>query len=178
MIVSQTQCANKSNSQIPTNSTNSSDSESFFNDEPIFNQNDQNQPQITPKRPNKKLSRMATHLACPFEQETERKFRIFDVNSKNRIPLRKDRYLLNINPGDSFRPAQQIHAFRETILLAMYLNRTVVIPPFFKDIHDNSFINNKHHKSYQDGQEIIQLNKLLKYVPAITLDELYEHCTG
>ena len=59
----------------------------------------------------------------------------------------------------------------------MYLNRSVVIPPFFKDIHDPSIRQNKHHKLYQDGQEIIQLNKLLKYVPAITMDELYEHCT-
>ena len=180
MMVTSTKCADKNgaeNNQNMTDSGNKTEENNPFNNEPIFNSaSDLFGP--VQKRPNKKLSRMATHLACPFEQETERKFRIFDVNSKNRIPLRKDKFLLNINPGDAFRPAQQIHAFRETILLAMYLNRSVVIPPFFKDIHDDSNKNNKHHKSYQDGQEIIQLNKLLKYVPAITLDELYEHCTS
>ena len=170
LVISFSQCNTFTNS----NSTSVEDWEAgdvadLVSDEPVITK-----PNGVGK--NKKLLRISEHIQCPFEVNNEKKFRVFDPDiNRHRISLRKDRFILNINDGDTFTPAQQIRAFRETLLFGIYTNRTVVIPPLFKDSNDPSN-ENIHHKLFQETQDVIDIQKLMKYVPVITLDELAEHC--
>ena len=50
--------------------------------------------------------------------------------------IRKDKFLINCSP---FGPNNQLRGFRDTVLMAIYLNRTIVFPPFFKHSTDPSF---------------------------------------
>ena len=76
MIVSRTQCSKNSDSKETdlTQNTSTTTVPPIFDDEPIFPAGDAQAFNPIQNRPNKKLIRMASHLACPFEQETERKF--------------------------------------------------------------------------------------------------------
>ena len=49
--------------------------------------------------------------------------------------LRRDKFLINVSP---FGPNNQFRGFRDTIMLAYYLNRTVALPGFFKHGTDPS----------------------------------------
>lgn len=128
--------------------------------------------------PNKKQERSKSHLPCPLELEAERKFRLYMVNNVVKFNLDRNKFLMNISPGELNTPEEQLLAFKETLFLAIYLNRTVVLPSFFKDNYDSSTKNNVHGKKTIDAQDFIAINKLMKYFPVITIDELYEHCTS
>lgn len=127
--------------------------------------------------PNKKMIRTKSHLPCPLELDAEKKFRTFEINTSPKFELNRQKFLLNITPGELNTLEEQIQSFKENLFLAIYLNRTIVLPNFFKSLNDHSIKTNLHAKNLIDPQDWIAMNKLMKYVPVITLDELYEHCT-
>jgi len=51
------------------------------------------------------------------------------------MPLRPGKYLIPVLP---YGPNNQLRGFRETMILAIKLNRTVVMPPFYKHRSDPS----------------------------------------
>ena len=106
---------------------------------------------------------------CPFEQGSEYQttFRHVEpfLNS-----IRRDHYLVNLSP---FGPNNQLRGFRDTLILAIYLNRTIVIPSFFKHRTDPSYHTGS---TYQDGQQKIDGLELAKFMPTITMKEFGEKC--
>ena len=69
----------------------------------------------------------------PDEQSIDTKCPNFDVDWRIRIEpkynLRKDYF---ITPVFTYGPNNQLRAFRESILLAIFTNRTLILPPFYK----------------------------------------------
>ena len=88
----------------------------------------------------------------------------------------RDKFIINVSPGEINSPEEQIRALKETIFLAVYLNRTLVLPNFFKSKNDFSVRKNIHEKRVVDPQDWISMIRMMRYIPVITLDELYEHC--
>ena len=74
---------------------------------------------------------------CPYD--VRKVYREFDEDLSEIVPLlssiRRDKFLINCSP---FGPNNQLRGFRDTILMAIYLNRTIVLPPFFKHNSDPS----------------------------------------
>merc|ERR1712242_599157 len=66
---------------------------------------------------------------CPFDYHETR------PNPEPTNKLRTDHFLINLSP---FGPNNQFRGFRDTILLAYILNRTIVLPLFFKHNSDPS----------------------------------------
>ena len=178
IIISTIQCSNQDqNSNNNSTSTNFTDSVPELL--PLDDANLQtNTGLLKPVHvgPSKKDLREKSHLPCPFELDSERKFRLFEVNDKVKFYTDRNRFLLNISPGELNTPEEQLKAFKETVFLALYLNRTIVLPNFFKSDMDKALQENIHAKRIVDAQDIISINKLWKYFPVITMDELYEHC--
>ena len=106
---------------------------------------------------------------CPFEYQSE-----YQTSFKHVQPLlnsiRRDHYLVNISP---FGPNNQLRGFRDTLLLSVYLNRTIVIPSFFKHRTDPSY---QSGSPYQDGQQKIDGLKLAEFIPTITMQEFGRNC--
>lgn len=107
--------------------------------------------------------------SCPFEYKSE-----YQTSFKHVKPLlnsiRRDHFLLNLSP---FGPNNQLRGFRDSLVLSIYLNRTVVIPSFFKHRTDPSYHSGS---TYQDGQQKIDGLKLAEFVPTITMKEYGGKC--
>jgi len=69
------------------------------------------------------LHKNVTNASCPDFQIEWRD----DFSEKYR--LRKDRFLV---PALTYGPNNQLRGFRESVLLAIFTNRSLVMPPFFK----------------------------------------------
>ena len=122
--------------------------------------------------PPNKLIHLHESQNCPFELNSN----YADSNELNTIKpildsIRRDHYLLNLSP---FGPNNQLRGFRDTLILAIYLNRTIVLPPFFKHRTDPS-VNLKGY-SYQDSQQKLDAHEIAKLLPVITLDEFSRVC--
>lgn len=110
-----------------------------------------------------------TNGFCPFEPVSET--RLEEIEPK--YNLRRDHYLINLSP---FGPNNQFRGLRDTVMLAYYLNRTVVIPPFFKHTSDPSFNSFTYRKNCQRGVEKIDVEKLATWIPVMTFEEYAKRC--
>ena len=97
---------------------------------------------------------------CPYS-EPEESWR--DVVPE--LNIRRTHYLLNLSP---FGPNNQFRGFRDTIILAYYLNRTVVLPPFFKHKSDPSHKLYFQYKNVENATHKIDVLELAKWIPVIT----------
>ena len=61
-------------------------------------------------------------------------------------------------------------------MLAIFLNRTVVLPKFFKHTFDPSYNKTKFSENIQNPEQRLDLEQLAKYVPVITFEEFSEVC--
>ena len=84
---------------------------------------------------------------CPFELDSNYRDDISDIEPFLK-DIRRDHYLINLSP---FGPNNQLRGFRDTLVLAIYLNRTIVMPPFFKHRTDSSV--EREGYLYQDPRE-------------------------
>ena len=129
-------------------------------------------PNLTKISPIMTSSTKNLNFNCPFTPPPK--------SSKNQPTpihdLNPEKYLLNISP---FGPNNQLRGFRDTVILAIYLNRTVVIPPFFKHGTDPSY-KNKNQDSIlnntQPGWTKIDVEKLAKFVPVISYEKFVRKC--
>ena len=78
---------------------------------------------------------------------------------------RNDKYLINVSP---FGPNNQLRGFRDTVLVAIYLNMTLALPLWFKHGTDPSFHWASEHKNTQFSHERIDIENLAKYLPIIS----------
>ena len=90
-----------------------------------------------------KLPSNQTHWTCPFDFPT-----ILESNPTPASNLRKTHFLVNLSP---FGPNNQFRGFRDTILLAYLLNRTIVLPLFFK--HNSDPSQNSQKSNYQTAAQ-------------------------
>ena len=97
---------------------------------------------------------------CPYS-EPEQSWR--DVEPE--LNIRRTHYLLNLSP---FGPNNQFRGFRDTIILAYYLNRTIVLPPFFKHKSDPSHKLYFQYKNVENATHKIDVLELAKWIPVIT----------
>ena len=85
------------------------------------------------------------------------------------MPLRSDHFLIPVLP---YGPNNQLRGFRETIILAIKLNRTVVMPPFYK------------HRSDPSPGEIsfpwrkVDENMLRKFITVASAEMMASACGG
>ena len=107
---------------------------------------------------------------CPFETNSDYAEDFSDIEPylKN---IRRDHYLLNLSP---FGPNNQLRGFRDTFVLAILLNRTIVMPPFFKHRTDPS--SRRAGYLYQDPQQKLDGVEIAKMMPVITLNQYADRC--
>ena len=87
--------------------------------------------------------------------------------------MRKDKFLLNLSP---FGPNNQFRGFRDTIILAYYLNRTVVLPLFFKHQSDPSLNPVVRKHEYQNASEKVDVFGLKKFINIASFNKFSEEC--
>lgn len=102
----------------------------------------------------------------------------FDLHSKSSSqqdshqPLhnvRKTHYLLNLSP---FGPNNQFRGFRDSLMLSIYLNRTLVLPLFFKHNSDPAYDFNNMYNNIQPADQRVDVEILKRYTRVITIEEL------
>ncbi|CAG5104423.1 Oidioi.mRNA.OKI2018_I69.chr1.g1246.t1.cds [Oikopleura dioica] len=72
-------------------------------------------------------------------------------------------------------PNNQIYSLRETIYVAIALNRTLILPPFFK--HDRGDpTSNGSNTAIVDFEQRIDIQKLTKLIPVVFTSEAAEKC--
>ena len=87
--------------------------------------------------------------------------------------LRRDKFLINVSP---FGPNNQFRGFRDTIMLAYYLNRTVALPGFFKHGTDPSVDRFNFSSNFQSAHEKVDAFELAKFIPTITFEQFGKEC--
>ena len=105
---------------------------------------------------------------CPFDHPEREK--VFE--GETFVQVRKDKFLFSISP---FGPNNQFIGFRDAVLLAYYLNRTLVLPWFVKHRTDSTyewrnkdgFVSNLQHPTQR-----LDMYSLSKYIPIVTMGEL------
>ena len=107
---------------------------------------------------------------CPFDvkkvyEESELKFNDIKPLLSS---IRKDKFLLNLTP---FGPNNQLRGFRDTIFLSIYLNRSIILPPFFKHSSDPAQLRNGYY--YQHHDEKFDSRKLAELLPVVPFGEKY-----
>ena len=109
---------------------------------------------------------------CPFETKSDYSEDFSDIEPYLDT-IRRDHYLINLSP---FGPNNQLRGFRDTFILAILLNRTIVMPPFFKHRTDPS--SRRPGYLYQDPQQKLDGVEMAKMVPVITLDQFAKRCAN
>ena len=69
----------------------------------------------------------------------------WNINVSPRYRLRPDKFIV---PVFTYGPNNQLHGFRESIFMAIKLNRTIIAPPFFK--HSRNDIT-----AAEEGDEVV-----------------------
>ena len=107
---------------------------------------------------------------CPFEHPDKAK--LYEPEENGNKPryqtVREDKYLFSVSP---FGPNNQLRGLRDSIMLAIYLNRTYVLPSFFKHSTDASYNEDELH-NMQNANEKIDVYQLSQFVNIITMEEL------
>ena len=119
-----------------------------------------------PKTTTSNYKTPSSNWICPFDYtETPTEPIISPSN------IRKTHFLINLSP---FGPNNQFRGFRDTILLSHLLNRTIVLPLFFKHNSDPSQNSQKSH--FQPANQRVDINSLKKFIPVITFEEFSKQC--
>ena len=108
------------------------------------------------------------------QSDAKKCFETFDYSNLNPNPthrLRADRFLV---PILIWGPNNQIRGFAETVFLAIKLNRTLLIPPFFRHTND---VNNEH-ASLLNPELVIDIQELSKFVSIAPYSRAHETCHG
>lgn len=106
---------------------------------------------------------------CPFDHPDKNKIFTPKYHEKRLTHVRPDKFLFSMSP---FGPNNQFRGFRDNIMLAYYLNRTVVLPDFVKHITDNSYNHDDYSKNLQNINEKVDLYVLSKFINIITMQDL------
>ena len=108
--------------------------------------------------------------ACPFDYPED-----FTELSKTlpEFNLRRDKFLINVSP---FGPNNQFRGFRDTIMLAYYLNRTIALPGFFKHVTDSSVDRANFSSNFQPAREKVDAFELAKFIPTVTFEQFGKEC--
>ena len=85
--------------------------------------------------------------------------------------IRADRFLV---PILIWGPNNQIRGFAETVFLAIKLNRTLLIPPFFRHTND---VNNEH-ASLLSPELVIDVRKLSNFISIAPYSKAVDICNG
>ena len=146
--------------------------------QPIYTNNPKSKVVYTPRADIKLPSIVPGNLAstdkllCPLDRR--------ELNLDNITPrkhLHHDRYLLNLSP---FGPNNQIRGFRDTIVLAIYLNRTIIMPPWYRHEFDPALkrIQGKRDRdlNYRDFSDLMDVEELAKYVTVLPFSALKDVC--
>lgn len=108
--------------------------------------------------------------SCPFDIKN-----LYNKNFDDIKPLlssiRRDKFLINLTP---FGPNNQLRGFRDTVLLAIYLNRTIILPPFFK--HSSDPTQSRPGYFYQHPSEKINGELLAKLMPVMPFEKFAQAC--
>lgn len=86
-------------------------------------------------------------------------------------PLSTTKYLATVL---TFGPNNQIRGFRESVYLAIMLNRTLVLPPFFKHSRNDPTANNR--ETIVSPETRIDIQELNKLIPVISSTEFGKVC--
>ena len=109
---------------------------------PIQTQNPKNSNHSKSTKNFKNTKHFKNQWTCPFD---------FKQNLNKKTPPRyildPTKFIINVSP---FGPNNQFHGFRDTILMAIYLNRTLILPKFFKHGSDPSYSTKNFTKNVQD----------------------------
>ena len=86
------------------------------------------------------------------------------------------RFLLNLSP---YGPNNQIRGFRDSVMLAIYLNRTIILPPWFR--HDTDPARNHMKlkavsKNYHQFEDLMDVQVLANYVNVLPFSALKKIC--
>jgi len=95
------------------------------------------------------------------------------------IIIEKPKYVLDpekfLTAFVSRGPNNQIYSLRETIYIAITLNRTLILPPFFK--HDRGDpTSNGSNTAIVDFEQRIDVEKLRQLIPVVLTNEAKEKC--
>jgi len=115
--------------------------------------------------------------SCPFNHPNQNKIFKPKKESERYLQVRKDKFLMSASP---FGPNNQIRGFRDNIILAYYLDRTVVLPDFCKHPTDPSYVSDSSSnvesfpftKNIQHANEKFDIYALSKFINVITMAEL------
>ena len=120
---------------------------------------------------------------CPFDHPN--KYKLFQPikgskksNEKRFVDVRKDHYLFSLlahgangnNGADT-----QMRGFRDAVLLAYYLDRTIVLPDFIKQKLDSSYNEysfNNNKDNLINIADKVDLSMLSKFINIVTMEEL------
>ena len=80
--------------------------------------------------PNNSLQKIEHDLSCQFEADDEEDEIIEPI-----YKTRPNKFLI---PSLTWGPNNQLRGFRESVIMAIQLNRTLCIPPFYKHKTDSS----------------------------------------
>ena len=75
-----------------------------------------------------------------------------------------------------FNQNVQIRGFIETVFLAIKLNRTLLIPPFFR--HQSELGSYDDHASVLEPERVIDLESLAKIISIAPYEDAIEKCDG
>merc|ERR1719454_3581 len=113
-----------------------------------------------------------THeFECPFDMEENWLEKARNIEPAH--PVRETHYLLNVSP---FGPNNQYRGFRDAVMLALYLNRTIVLPPFFKHGTDPSYSKFQDFKNCENSTTKTDPFTFASFTNFITFDEFVERC--
>ena len=104
--------------------------------------------------------------SCPFDLK---QVEIDPSAIKPKYQLNPDKFLLGIFP---FGPSNQFHGFRDTVLMAIFLNRTLILPKFFKHRSDPTSNPLDIVHQMQDITEKIDLYELQKFISVRYFEDL------
>ena len=116
---------------------------------------------------------------CPFNHPDKNK--IYDYENENIDPrviaANPDQYLFSVSP---FGPNDQVRGFRDNIILAYYLNKTLVLPHFIKHDFDPMVNPKKINHNIRQASEKVDLYELSKFINFVTMDQLSDKgiCKG
>jgi len=105
---------------------------------------------------------------CPFDLK-----QTLDKTKTPKYQLDPNKFIINVSP---FGPNNQFHGFRDTIMLAIYLNRTLILPKFFKHRSDPSYSTKNFTKNVQDAEEKVDINALSEFISIKQFEKLSQVC--
>ena len=89
--------------------------------------------------------------------------------------MNPEKFIMSLSP---FGPNNQIRGFRDTLILAKYLNRTVILPPWVRHPSDpaSDKTNTNFAKNMHQFTDLMDAETLAEYVSVLPFSKLKEKC--